>query len=439
MLVLVLFIGIFISIVYLSGKEQGKEEELQAARSVADTSMGLLYAHLYDLKPHNQNWAASDFIKSSLNHILPFKYALCATNDFGELKQCRYMMRIYTDDHLSHFLLIAQPVSELMGWLQSRDAIILDSKDMQLRLLSDIKPLNRLLQTGTLNKIESMALSEALKKSKILPLGSLGMEFTPPKELAFIQPGSENFVYNAPRYYRFTEKWIDETMILTKKNDDRTNRREALIKNYEKLSKLPSLVFYTSKGIKGAMLAYQALSTQSFSQELIGYLTLHSENKTMASSHLLLVKPELALKKENEPIAESAIRQNDYQESIWFQLMKNLALSRKLLLKPVGDQIMLLLHQHSQVAQPHFQQKFLKLLEEYEKIDREEKGKIPQAIDQLYRVFQQEEPHLSPKVFLSYLHIAGLETFLNEDLEFEILNSILEFEEREESLKESKY
>lgn len=426
--------GFFFISIYLTGKEEGKEQQLQASRSVADTSMALLYAHLYDLKPNNDNWTSSEFIKNSLNHILSTKYANYPLNDFGELQYCRYMMRIYTDNNLKRFLLIAQPISELMGWVRSREAIYLDSQDMQLRLLSEIKPLNRLLQKSSLEELDPVDLDEAIKNSKFIPLSSLGSEFTPPKELSFIQPGSENRVYNAPRYYRLTEKLIDEGILLTKKKEETENRQEFFKKKYEKLSELPFLVFYTSKGIKGAMLAYQSLNELLVPHELIGYLSLEAENKMMASSHLLLVKPELAIKTD----IRSGQRMGQH-ETIWLSLMKNLAQSRYQLLKPISDQIMLLLHQHSQAAVALFDEKFQKLITAYQKIDHEEREKIPRALEQLYGIFQQEEPHLSAKVFLSNLQLAGLETFLGGYLEKEIMNSIAGYSERQEYFKDNEW
>ncbi len=108
--------------------------------------MALTYAQMHQLKPLNQNWGDPDFLKDILTKVLPPDYPSLVEQDKQEpFRNCPYMLRVYTSNDLSHFLLIAQPEPNLLQWLISRETILLDSRTMELHKIRDLRALNRLL------------------------------------------------------------------------------------------------------------------------------------------------------------------------------------------------------------------------------------------------------------------------------------------------------
>jgi hypothetical protein len=422
--------------VYVSMADKREAEKVAASEGVADVAMALLYAQVNHIKPQKQNWSDTDFLKNNLSSILSPEYPSFANLDsLGQFTNCPYICRIYTSSDLSQFLVIAQPEPSLLQWLLPKTAIVVDSREMELRTLEDLKLLNRLLLSPTtLDGMSSREISNLVKQGSLIPLTYLSSkqrnsEFAPPKALALIRPGSENRIYNAPRYYPFGESVLKKTVSLlesTANSYEVTRVKQELTE----LSRFSNFVLYSSQGMQKAIQAQKALSIiLPQHQFLTAYLNFNKEG-VLTSSHLLideqssvdpihdekevaLATPEEILKKpplhsSNTDLADARIDRN---HPLFLQLFI-LAITRQQALKPVSEKIELLLKENAEKGVPEFSYQFATLLEEYERIDHEQHDNVREGLIRLY----QEYSHLSLADYTHYVKAAGLDQFAKENL-----------------------
>lgn len=290
-LALILILGAFF---YSNIRARNAEEEIRAAEGVADVAMALTYAQINHINPQNQNWSDPEFLKNNLMAVLASEYSPVATLDHhGQFSNNSYLLRIYTSNDLSQFLVIAQPAPSLLQWLIPKASILVDSKAMELRRTSDLKAMNRLLlNPTTLDGLSAMEVSNLVKHGENIPLATLAAKsgqdgFNLPKALAFIRPNAENFIYNAPRYYHFGESFLKKAHIL---NESPSNGYEVALLQQEmlELSKFSNLVLYSSQGMQWAAQAQKSINTFLPNNKLlVAYLTFNSKGK-INSSHLLM-------------------------------------------------------------------------------------------------------------------------------------------------------
>lgn len=166
-----LIIAIILGTIYLTLSGRSTQEELQAAEDVADVTMALAYAQIHHINPHKQNWSDPDFLRNNLTAVLTPNYPSPASIDaHGQFSNCPYILRIYTSNDLSQFLVIAQPAPNILNWLIPKSSIIVDSKSMELRKINDLKALNRLLvNTNTLDGTNAVEVSNLAKQGELIP------------------------------------------------------------------------------------------------------------------------------------------------------------------------------------------------------------------------------------------------------------------------------
>lgn len=312
---ILLFAGLGCVILYFAFREQVEEEVIIASQSVSDISMALIHAHMHHATPPNQNWYDSTFLKDHLEAVLVEQnIPLCHLDSQGQFKSCPYILRIYTDSSQARFLLIAQPSPSLLQWLIPKAAIIVDSQTMELRQIEDLKKLNRLLiNSNTLDDIDQKALSSLVEEGTIIPFSSLtgphgglghhsNADFLLPRELTYVRPGIDTFIYNAPRYYK-----IDAPLILfaiknnTEENFPNEENHQHLLKQEfdRSLSLMPNKIFYVTNGIEEAIRVEKVLTPfEEDKSFLLAYLTLNPTNGQILNSHLLLMNQ--AKKKNNK-------------------------------------------------------------------------------------------------------------------------------------------
>lgn len=236
---------------YLRATEKNDMEELIAAESLSDIAMALTYAKFYHIAPEKHNWSDPEFIQNNLLAILPTGTPsgvhLTSTGGFNN---CGYILRVYTSNDLGRFLLVAHPTSHLFQWLISKAAILVDSSTMELKKVRDLKSLNRMLSTlNTFDGITVAHISELIQSGETIPLAHLARalkmpEFQPPRALAFLRPGAENLIYNAPRYHLFDDGLLKKTANFAAMHT--SSHEQAMLKaELEFLKQLPNLVIYT--------------------------------------------------------------------------------------------------------------------------------------------------------------------------------------------------
>ena len=285
--------GLAGTIIYLTMSNKTEAQETKVAQGVADLAMALTHAKLNRLKPHNQNWADVEFLKSNLQSILPETASYASQVDAqGQFNCCPYTLRIYTNGDLSHFLLIAQPAPNLTYWLFPPSVIMVDSHLMELRTLKDVKSLNRLLANpDPLDGPNGKEITALIKKGELFSLATLASDtgnsdFNTPKNLAWIIPGAENFIYNAPRYYRLGENIVHQAIHLstTKGSSKEVSALKQDVSNYASLN---HFILYSNQGKKSADLTRQGIAMFAPTDNLLfGYVLFNAKGK-IQQVHLL--------------------------------------------------------------------------------------------------------------------------------------------------------
>lgn len=468
----IIFVGILSTIIVIAlllyAKASGKseDEEIRAAEGVSDVAMALTYAQFNDIIPQNQNWSDPEFIKNNLTAILATEYpSLAKFDSHGQFNHCPYLLRIYTSSDLSNFLVIAQPAPSLQQWLIPKSVILVYSSDMQLRKTKDLKSLNRLLVDPSLDGSVANEVASIVKKAEIIPLSALAnkhsrLGFSPPTALALMRPGAENYIYNAPRYYGFSESIIKDAVILA---DNQENNNEILhFKHHIKaLNRYSNFVMYSSQGMLAASQAQKALSLfEPQANYLIAYLQFNPHG-LVQNSHLLMedkgnseiainesssekntsplspIKnpPAYSLEDKEGSVDSTEVTTNDIANPLFFQLSA-LASHRQQVLKLISKDITSLLEQEDQSAVVDFKEKFNTLTQKYILATEEETTRLAKGIKKLYGEYSS----LPLVDFLHFLKSAGLSSFAQEILkkqeeELALASNVIKEEDIDHQLK----
>src|SRR5262249_6046277 len=159
-----------------------------------------------------------------------------------------------------------QPAPNLMQWIMNKKTLAIDSSSMELRKISDLKDLNRLLANpDPLENRNGDEIARVLREGTLMSLSSLSGQknhwgFTPPKALGFFRPGAENNIYNAPRYYPFAEDLLRKAVYLYH-NNTHPEELYLLQEEIEEFAAFEDIVLFTSQGMQLALEAQKALST----------------------------------------------------------------------------------------------------------------------------------------------------------------------------------
>ncbi len=264
--IFLLLIGIISGSLYLAITGKNEEEEIKAAQAIADVAMALNSAFINHAQPQNHNWSDPEFLKQTLAAVLAPSYQpLINIDAHGHFKSTSYILRIYTGDDLNHFLIIAQPSPNILQWLIPKAAITVDSSFMELRKITDLKTLNRLLVNAKLDTSNSAEITNLVKLGKLVSLSTLKnyrphAGFDLPKALALFRPGAENLIYNSIRYYPLGESLIKKATAIYD-NDENGHDLIPLIEEISQFTRFPDIVLYSSEGIQMAQRGNKALAT----------------------------------------------------------------------------------------------------------------------------------------------------------------------------------
>lgn len=298
-----IFFGIFIiaSLIvglesYLRASEESGHEELMTAESLSDIAMAFTYAQLNHISPQKHNWSDPEFIQNNLLATLPYGSASSLKLDAqGVFGNTSYLLRVYTSNDLSRFLLVAHPAPSWIQWLIPKNSIIVDSTTMELRKIADLKTLNRILANlNTLDGVNAGQISEIVKRGELIPLSQLAKgvrkpDFAPPKAVQFLRPGAENLIYNAPRYHYFSDQLIKKVSHFAVLETS-SHELQMLKSELEILKKLPNLILYTTEGIESATRTLKGLKEiQPDANYLLAYLKYDTKG-TIRSSQIIMDK-----------------------------------------------------------------------------------------------------------------------------------------------------
>lgn len=447
LLFFIILFGLGSAGLYIYISDVTKEEEIRAAESIADVSMALKYAQINHIKPHKQNWSDPEFLKNSLASILPHYYpSLTNIDAHGRFTNTPYILRLYTSSDFSRFLVIAQPAPSLFQWLIPKHAILVDSTEMNLRKLVDLKALNRLLvNADPLEENHATEISLLVKQGEMMPLSSLvgqeedSQEFAPPKALSLIRPGAENLIYNAPRYYQVGETMMKRAVKLTEATSD-SHEVSRLKQEMDVMSKMVNIVLYTTKGMQYARKAQKALAI--FIPEikfLTAYLTINSKG-IMTGCHLM-IEEELSneldrfialpegqdlqkteeLEKTTVASSDANFTQNeeeiDKNHPLIFQFSALLS-ERQAAFKPHLHQLNNLLNQNTHEVVDGFVTQFKEITENYEKTDQQQNEKLAREIRSLIEEYES----MPVAKLMQYAKIAGAEKLFQQGLKMAQVN-----------------
>ncbi len=325
------FLIIFIStllILFFHLRAKHIEDELDAAEGIADIAMALSFAQLNHVKPLNQNWSDPDFLKNNLMAVLASEYSPAYFfENHGQFRNNEYSLRIYSSADLSQFLIIAQPSPNLLQWLVPKASILVDSKSMELRRTTDLKSLNRLLlNPNTLEGMNAVEVNNLIKQGEIISFHSMSRQgkdlgYIFAKAMSLVRPGAENAIYNAPRYYPFSETFLRKALMITD-NFINPYERSLIQEEIRQLDKYPNLVLYTTKGLKWLQKAQKAMSilypTNHF---LYATIQLNPQGKII-DSHLLM-ENKSSSSSDDEDLAELTFLMEQGEQNDLFEIEFN--------------------------------------------------------------------------------------------------------------------
>lgn len=415
-IVALLLISTFTATMYFSSHVKTEEEELKAARGVSDAAAALLFAGLHDIKPTNHNWSDPGFMNRILSEVVPkTSSTYCNIDSQGHFEDFPYILRVYTNDDASRFVLLAQPRPIFMSWFNSKDSIVIESSNMELRKIQDIQPLNRILFNAkelngqTLNRIATL-----LKENPLIPLHKLDYanplsQFSPPSDLNMLVPGAQNYVYNAPRYHKLTESILSEALS--------GDINPELLERMGRLMRVPHLVFYTTEGIKSAVKSYKNLSEYITSEKLlVGYFTYSSKTHLPTKTELLVMNQQQksdfgktnSIGLQKPPQGSTAINSEIYRT------MTSLGRRRRQTLKPLADRIYQLVEGNNGTPEENFKEKLIAALKAYQQTDLIEQRKISAELRKLYKENVVENKELNSKHFFTYVNSTGLTPYVKK-------------------------
>jgi len=436
--------------VYFRASGKNSQEEKKIAAGIADIAMAMTHARLNHITPNKQNWSDPNFIRNNLARVLsPNLHTQAQIDSDGQFTRYPYRLRVYTSKNMDQFIVIAQPAPNFMQWLVHKKSIVVDSTSMEMRKITDLKALNRLLASpDPFEGSDGEELHRLIKEGTLMSLNSLAGHknhwgFSPPKALGFIKPGAENYIYNAPRYYPFGEELLRKAIQLYQNSSSPSD--VAIIQDeMDEISNFPNIVLYTSEGLQMAVEAQKALSTFApNSKFLVAYVKFNPKG-FVASSHLLMNEERndiaflqsprtelaaffnktngsdqeldfLSLEPEDDSLfvmEKASTDQVDQQHPLYLQLKASYD-ERNRALKSISRRMVELLNLQNKELYPGFQEAFSKLLDEYLAANATYQNKIIQELSTLY----QEYTEMPLEEFIKYVDKAKLSSFAHATLD----------------------
>ncbi|GAB4236299.1 MAG: hypothetical protein Tsb0021_16030 [Chlamydiales bacterium] len=426
---LTLFFSIVLTAYFLLNYHDSEDYEMKAALAVSDAGMSLLHSHILDPKTLQQNWTNLERLQDPLSQLIGSKVSpLYSLTPEGEFLDGKYLLRLFSNQDGSRFLIVAQPLGKMAAWLSSKKAFVLDSDMMEIKVIEDIRALNKALLAPQLfdDPFANAVIVNLLSKAQSYDLREIrtienSKDFIPPKGLDFIRPGAERLVYNMPRYYRFTEHLMNQAA-----NEDRDTLLSGKSKFQDEFSRLlgfNNLVFYTSDGYQTAVHAYEMLN-MFFPQEeyLVGSLQIDPSMDLISNNLLLTMRgtqlPHPFINKNRQLSGEEELKENQAGHPHFYLFNEMIALNaeRAKALEPHTIAVSNLFAKNQQKAQPRFKEELSSLLEQYEKTEEDYLNKISKVLLQLYEDYHLSDPQASSNQFISLAYNAGLDQFTEAQL-----------------------
>jgi hypothetical protein len=399
--------------IYFRGIKNNTQEETLAAESLADYAMALTFAKVYHVSPEKQSWMDPQFIKNNLVDLLSTSSIPCGNIDTqGQFANCPYLLRFYTNQDFSRYILIAQPSPSFIQWLIPKKTLIVDSSEMVLHKTHDLHQLNRLLSSrAPLDGQNGDELTKAINKTEIISLKQLAeatkkKEFAPPLALSYILPGADNLIYNAPRYHSFSETFLKKILNVSNEN---SHELAVLQSELDTLSKFHDLVFYSSSGMKKALQGFQALKKLSSKSNFFAAYLIFTKDGVIANSHLVIDKPlpEDVISEESfetAMVVEEAPRKHEGDAELLASLLSKQATVAQTKIRPFLLQLSSYLSNAIEKDSIYLDPTFFQILNNYEKAVGLAKSELADRLTE----FRKEHSDLNEFIIERLLREYGL-------------------------------
>lgn len=411
-----------------------------ASRGLADYAMALA---------HNQATPENYKVSDSLRAVLPPQY-LNSSEIYhtGSFKRAPYTLKVFQDDNRTSFLLLAEPKAGFLQNFLPKDSIVIDSESMLIRKSKKVADLAAVLSAGenNLGLVDRSDLSATLDAYALVPTKELEEEdlgFAPPSELAQLFPSSELYVYNSPRYYKFSQ-------LLGKKVTDFISNQDALVafqdlsKSLSSFNKFKGFVLYYSTQEREAQAAYSVLKSLYSKRDFaVGHLMFNPDSGTVKGANIL-TKDEVS--QEQWQSAKDIVAQVNTIKEAKIEKLKKIGLDassnlkggldfnshpvytsvskavseREEHLEEASTDILNLLKKNNKAVSSDFEEENLELNENYKEANLESKKRLS---NQLRKIFTEEvEPDAKANlpIFLSAVDENELEDFVPESVKEQI-------------------
>ncbi len=399
----------FVMVIYLRLSDEEKMDEIRAARGMADLAMALLHAEFSSPLTDHHNGIDFEALQDHILAVVPSIYSPeVFVDNHGQYHAGTYSIRMYSNKTFDRFLLVGQPRPSLLNKLIPHSILTIDSETMEFHRLSNHRELNQLLAQSTLlDDAITEDIERLLDKGTWIRLSTLHLEkeshdFSPPSALAWLYPGAENRIYNAPRYYPFMSN-------LLKKMFANPSSFHEIRKRF------PNGIIYFPDGKKEALAFQQTFSATDLFDFHIGYLDLN-ERGEITHSHLIkeyepteiltastswekdgLAQEELLAKKTKEETLEKT-----------FPIaVQQLLVERRRSLESAAEDLVDLIERERYMPSSTFEKTYEKLYGQFQEERLKENEKMVSSLFDLYAQY----PSLPFSDFLDHIHAYGLEEF----------------------------
>ena len=431
---LLIMVGSLVAFLTVTRIQNGHaKEELMAARGLADVAMALSHAELQNQIPYHHQWSDPDFIHENLASVLSSKYL--AINDASSSNGFvgdSYHLRVFVQQSPFQFVLLAEPKNSWSQLIAPKAGFLINSETMQVRREQSTQSWEKTFRNQTYSSLkEKNTLEKLVNNSSVVRLSYLNNQsmtagFTAPRDLVYLLPHGEATIYNAPRYYRFTEPLFDQIL---KFPTEELSEHEKAVATYQvhALSRFPHLVLYTTRGADAVKQALGVFEDQlpEGQKLLLGYVTLDEQSGLVANADLLIEESTLALlekmaqSKGSGSLPEQGEEQQnqilDTTHPLFITLME-LSNQRRDDLKAISQQIVTLLNYHDQKESKGFYEIHHSLIEQYDTTSKSYQVKISRVLQNLYDDYVTGNPDEYLPLYLASVKATELELLLPEGI-----------------------
>ncbi|SCA63705.1 hypothetical protein SCG7109_AW_00080 [Chlamydiales bacterium SCGC AG-110-M15] len=460
-----------------------QNEETLASQSLADLAMGLTKARLYGENIGNGDVRSGEFKGTHLSAVLAPHYATQSPLiNTAYLESVDYELKVFFTESQDRFVALAIPSPGLLQSWFPRKALIVESELMDIRQTSNIDGWVKLFEgVSSLEDVSKLEVTSLAEEAEAIYLADLDAEersngFAPPRTLEDWRPGAEFSVFNAPRYYPFTDSIIQLAARLA--NEGGTEKDlDNLRTEVRRLAPLGEIIFYSSGGIKQAQDSYRAVSVHAPGTALIwGYINFAEGNKEIDEARLLSedefpastevaaitytrkptrgfdriieeigqetqIEEDVFAATQPEPLIpmDIASTQDDLAKPIErdtdpkLKRLLELLAEREEVLTKASDNIQTLLARQTRDSITGFDQKYSELFTRYQELDANYQKKIDQELAELYFEFDAGNSNEGQAAYLAMIEKAGMSQFLDDELMDEVASPETQDKEAEQT------